>query len=70
MHVISAINGSRPVFYSVQEVCKMLNVNRKTVYRLLDRGLLQASSAIRHKRIPATSVEQFIQATVYNGGVK
>jgi excisionase family DNA binding protein len=70
MHFISAINDSRPVFFTVPEVSKMLNVNRKTVYKLLDRGLLQASSAIRHKRIHAASVEQFIQATVYNRGGK
>lgn len=69
MH-INALNGSGRVFYTVSEVSKMLGVNRKTVYRLLDRGLLNASNAIRHKRIHTESLELFIQTTVYNGGGK
>jgi len=57
-------------FYTVSEVCQMLKVNRKTVYRLIDRDLLKCSSAIRHKRIHAVSLELFITTTVYNGGAK
>jgi excisionase family DNA binding protein len=54
-------------FYTVPEVCQMLKVDRKTVYRLIDRGLLKCSSAIRHKRIHSASLEQFINTTVYGG---
>jgi len=48
----------------------MLQVDRKTVYRLLDRGLLKASNAIRHKRICSKSLALFISTTVYNGGAQ
>lgn len=60
-------NGSGRLFYTVPEVCKMLQVERKTVYRLIARGLLKTSSAIRHKRIHASSLDQFINTTVYGG---
>jgi excisionase family DNA binding protein len=56
-------------FYTVSQVCQMLQVDRKTVYRLLDRGLLKSSAAIRHKRIHSASMAQFVNTTVY-GGVK
>lgn len=59
--------GSEQLFYTVSEVCKMLKVDRKTVYRLIDRGLLKVSSAIRHKRIYAESLAEFIRTTVYGG---
>ena len=48
----------------------MLQVERKTVYRLIDRGLLKTSNAIRHKRICSRSLAKFVEATVYNGGVQ
>ena len=67
----SCIDGSgrmERVFYSVSEVAESFGVSRKSVYRLLDRGLLQSSSALRHKKIPKTSVEEFLAKTVSNGG--
>jgi len=62
-------NGSERMFYSVSEVAEMFGLSHKTVYDLLKRGLLQASNAIRHKRISRTSVEAFV-ATTCNGGDK
>lgn len=69
----SCINGSgrvERVFYSVSEVSEMFNLNPKSVYRLLARGLLKSSSALRHKRISRDSIEEFMNITVNNGGVK
>jgi excisionase family DNA binding protein len=63
----SIINGSGRLFYTVPEVCQMLRVERKTVYRLIDRGLLKTSNAIRHKRICSRSLDKFIDTTVYGG---
>jgi excisionase family DNA binding protein len=60
-------NGSGRLFYTVLEVCAMLQVERKTVYRLIARGLLKVSSAIRHKRICSRSLDKFIETTVYGG---
>ena len=63
-----SINGSERMFYSVSEVSEMFGVCQKTVYRLLDRGLVQASSALRHKRISKASIDQFIAGTCNGGG--
>jgi len=63
------LNGSARVFYTVAEVSEMFGISRKSVYRLLDRGLLKSSSALRHKMISRRSVEEFL-STTSNGGVK
>ena len=56
----SLFNGSRRV-YTVREVSEQLNVSEKTVYRLVARGLLKASKALRHLRIPVESVDAFLK---------
>jgi len=50
-------------------VAAKFGISQKSVYRLLDRGLLKASSALRKKMIPKASVAQFI-ATSFNGGLR
>ena len=60
-------NGSERDFYSVSEVSVRFNVSKKTIYRLLDRGLLKSSSALRHKRISRASVEKFVADTDGDG---
>jgi len=66
---ISGFNTSARLFFSVGEVGGMFNVSTKTVYRLLDRGLLKSSSALRHKRISKASIEEFMTTTA-TGGVQ
>ncbi len=51
----------RPLCFTAQEVAGMLNVNRKTVYRLCARGRLHRAKALRTLRIPRWSVEQFLR---------
>jgi excisionase family DNA binding protein len=63
-------NGSGRVFYTVPEVAGLFGISQKSVYRLLDRGLLKSSSALRHKRIPQSSIDEFVSTTVNNGGGK
>ncbi len=60
---------SEKEFYSVSEVAAKFGISQKSVYRLLDRGLLKASSALRKKMIPKASIVQFI-ATSFNGGLR
>jgi hypothetical protein len=63
-------NGSERlgrVFYSASEVGDMFSISTKSVYRLLDRGLLKSSSAIRHKRISKASIDEFIAKTTSGG---
>src|SRR5271154_5221713 len=49
--------------YSVKETALMLGVSDKSVYRLIERGLLKSCSALRHKRILKTEIERFLRAT-------
>jgi excisionase family DNA binding protein len=49
--------------YTVSETGAILKVTDKTVYRLVDRGLLKASKALRHLRITRKSLEEFLATT-------
>jgi excisionase family DNA binding protein len=55
------LNGNRRRVYTVGEVSEILQVSAKTVYRLVARGLLKKSDALRHLRISAESLEAFIK---------
>jgi len=63
------VSGSYKVFYTVADVASQFGISQKSVYRLLDRGLLKASSALRKKMIPRASVELFIANSI-NGGAR
>ena len=49
--------------YSMQETAQVLGVSYLTVHRLLKRGLLKSSSALRTKVIPRTEIERFLKDT-------
>ena len=53
--------------YTMRETAAILGVNYQTVYRLLKRGLLKSSSALRTKLIPVSEIERFLNATMTNG---
>jgi predicted DNA-binding transcriptional regulator AlpA len=61
---------STRTFLSVEEVSQSFGVSRKSIYRLLDRGLLKSSNALRHKMILKRSVDEFVANTVNNGGAR
>jgi excisionase family DNA binding protein len=50
--------------YTMQETAKILGVSYITVHRLLKRGLLKSSRALRHKLIPATEIERFLRESL------
>ena len=50
--------------YTMDETAKILGVSYITVHRLLKRGLLRSSRALRHKLIPATEIERFLKTTL------
>jgi excisionase family DNA binding protein len=52
-----------PLAYTVEEAAAALNVCTKTIRRLLDRGILTASKALRKKLIPRSQIEGFLKAT-------
>jgi len=65
-----ATDNSRPaqalprLAYTMQEAAEILGVSYITVHRLLKRGLLKSSTALRHKLIPATELERFLKSTL------
>ena len=53
----------RRLAYTTKETAKLLGTSPKTVYRLIERGLLKSSSALRHNRISRTEIERFLKDT-------
>lgn len=49
--------------YSVKEAADLLGVSEKSIRRLIDRGLLKASRALRHLLIPKKEIERFLEQT-------
>jgi excisionase family DNA binding protein len=49
--------------FSVRETAKILGVSEKTVRRLISRGLLRASRALRHLLIAKKEIERFLDET-------
>ena len=50
--------------YSPAEAAQVLGVCQETIYRLIKRGLLRSSSALRTKVIPHTEIQRFLANTL------
>jgi predicted site-specific integrase-resolvase len=50
--------------YTMQETAEILGLSYISVHRLLKRGLLKSSTALRHKLIPGSEIERFLKDTV------
>ncbi len=50
--------------FSMREAAAALGVSYVTIHRLLKRGLLKSSSALRTKIIPATEIQRFLNSTL------
>jgi len=50
--------------YTMRETAEVPGVSYMTIHRLLKRGLLHSSSALRHKLIPASEIERFLEDTL------
>jgi excisionase family DNA binding protein len=50
--------------YTMEETAKILGVSYITIHRLLKRGKLRSSSALRHKLIPMTEIERFLKSSL------
>jgi transposase len=57
------------LLFPVSKVAEMFSISEKSVYRLLQRGLLESSSALRHKLITRASIERFLTRTNQGGKV-
>lgn len=49
--------------YSLKETAEMLGICDKSVRRLILRGLIRPSRALRHVLIPKTEIERFLRDT-------
>ena len=49
--------------YTVKETAEILGISQQTVYRLLARGLLRCSLALRSKIIARSEIERFLKDT-------
>ena len=52
-----------PMTYSMKQTAELLGVSYITVHRLLARGLLRSSSALRTKIIAKSEIERFLKET-------
>jgi hypothetical protein len=50
--------------YTMAETAELLGLSYNSVYRLNKRGLLNSSSALRHKLFPRSEIERFLQSTL------
>ena len=60
----SSSKGQERLAFSVGEVASALGISKPTVYRLLQRGLLKTSKALRHKLVPRSELERFLKETL------
>jgi len=49
--------------FTMAETAEMLGISYISVHRLLQRGLLRSSLALRHKMISRREIERFIETT-------
>jgi excisionase family DNA binding protein len=50
--------------YSMRESAEILGVSYITVHKWIKRGLLKCSSASRHKLIPLSEIQRFLNDTL------
>ena len=50
--------------FSVAETAHLLGISQPSVRRLLGRGLLKSSKALRHKLIPRSEIEKLLRDTL------
>jgi len=46
--------------HTVEDVASVLRLEKKTVLRLIKRGYLKALPGIRHKRIPESELDRYL----------
>jgi excisionase family DNA binding protein len=62
---INATTNALPrLAFTMKETAEILGVSYITVHRLLKRGKLRASDAIRNKVIPKTEIERFLRESI------
>jgi hypothetical protein len=60
----ATLNPLPRLAYTMRETAEIIGVSYITVHRLLKRGKLRASDAIRNKVIPHTEIERFLRESI------
>lgn len=60
---LAGLPGGR-LAYSLREAALALGISESSVRRLLQRGLIRSSGALRHKLIPAFELERFLRESL------
>jgi excisionase family DNA binding protein len=58
----SSRGGLPRLAFTTKETAKILGIGETSVYRLVQRGKLFCSPHLRHKIIPLTSIEEFLNS--------
>jgi DNA-directed RNA polymerase specialized sigma24 family protein len=61
---INALPNVPKLGFTMAETAKVLGIHYISVHRLLKRGLLHSSSALRTKIIPLTEIERFLKVSL------
>lgn len=54
---------SQKEFLSIEETCQLINASRWTIYRMIEKGALQAAKLGRITRIPRSSINNLFKLT-------
>jgi hypothetical protein len=57
-------SGNKRLAYTMRETAEILGVSYISVHRLIKRGLLKNSKAMRNIIIPASEIERFLKETL------
>ena len=52
-----------PMAYKLKDAARELSISEKSVRRLIARGLIKPSRALRHVLVPATELAEFLRRT-------
>ena len=59
-----SVMSARQETYTIAEAAKYLRVSQDTIRRLIKRGLMRRSLALRKVLIPGEDVENFVEKTL------
>ena len=61
---LPTVNSALPsnkLLFTLKETAQLLSISERTVYRLIDRGLLKAHPSFRRQLIFRESIEAFVK---------
>ena len=61
---VTPSGGKQRLALSISETADLLGVSDKSVRRLIDRGLIRPSRALRHLRIPRWEIDRFLRDSI------